>query len=355
MGWDWLRCSPLGGSLVGVASGTAASRAHARWAGLGLIAGLGLLSTVAMRQTPAANDMPPPVIRVVQPNINQNQKYDPKLERENFNRLAALTGPQTRSHAARLLARGGCAPLFLIWSRAGGRASRRCSVPATSSCLAAINFTSGETNGVIDASVLEGANNSLYAMDWQGRAARSLRQGASCALLANICRCGHCSRRSAFHAWCPAVSILAGTGASYAEPARRRGETAAQDGVQICYEIVFSGQVVDEAHRPDFIFNPSNDAWFGQLGTTAASRAGAVARDRGSFAGDPLDTDRHFGTGRFIGPCSAIHRPGQSGRLRRRSAAACRTHDLLARRQRDPAGPRYLLLLGAVAIARRKS
>ena len=37
-------------------------------------------------------------------------------------------------------------------------------------------------------------------------------------------------------------------------------------GVQICYEIVFSGHVVDRANRPDFIFNPSNDAWFGSWG-----------------------------------------------------------------------------------------
>jgi apolipoprotein N-acyltransferase len=37
-------------------------------------------------------------------------------------------------------------------------------------------------------------------------------------------------------------------------------------GVQICYEIIFSGAVVDRAHRPDFIFNPSNDAWFGSWG-----------------------------------------------------------------------------------------
>lgn len=37
-------------------------------------------------------------------------------------------------------------------------------------------------------------------------------------------------------------------------------------GLQICYEIIFSGQVVDRAHRPDFIFNPSNDAWFGGWG-----------------------------------------------------------------------------------------
>lgn len=37
-------------------------------------------------------------------------------------------------------------------------------------------------------------------------------------------------------------------------------------GLQICYEIIFSGQVVDRAHRPAFIFNPSNDAWFGSWG-----------------------------------------------------------------------------------------
>lgn len=37
-------------------------------------------------------------------------------------------------------------------------------------------------------------------------------------------------------------------------------------GVQICYEIVFSGAVVDAANRPDYIFNPSNDGWFGTWG-----------------------------------------------------------------------------------------
>lgn len=37
-------------------------------------------------------------------------------------------------------------------------------------------------------------------------------------------------------------------------------------GVQICYEIVFSGEVVDRANRPDYLFNPSNDGWFGSWG-----------------------------------------------------------------------------------------
>ncbi|MBN91487.1 MAG: apolipoprotein N-acyltransferase [Erythrobacteraceae bacterium] len=37
-------------------------------------------------------------------------------------------------------------------------------------------------------------------------------------------------------------------------------------GMQICYEIVFSGEVVDRTDRPDYIFNPSNDGWFGDWG-----------------------------------------------------------------------------------------
>jgi apolipoprotein N-acyltransferase len=37
-------------------------------------------------------------------------------------------------------------------------------------------------------------------------------------------------------------------------------------GIQICYEIVFSGHVVDRQERPDYIFNPSNDGWFGRWG-----------------------------------------------------------------------------------------
>lgn len=37
-------------------------------------------------------------------------------------------------------------------------------------------------------------------------------------------------------------------------------------GFQTCYEIIFSGRVVDPARRPALIFNPSNDAWFGRWG-----------------------------------------------------------------------------------------
>lgn len=34
-------------------------------------------------------------------------------------------------------------------------------------------------------------------------------------------------------------------------------------GMAICYEIIFPGHVVDDTIRPDWIFNATNDAWFG--------------------------------------------------------------------------------------------
>ena len=37
-------------------------------------------------------------------------------------------------------------------------------------------------------------------------------------------------------------------------------------GGQICYEIIFAGAVVDRDHRPQWLANISNDAWFGPTG-----------------------------------------------------------------------------------------
>jgi apolipoprotein N-acyltransferase len=49
-------------------------------------------------------------------------------------------------------------------------------------------------------------------------------------------------------------------------PGFSSGGAPASVGVQTCYEIIFSGHVIDEANRPAFLFNPSTDAWFGAWG-----------------------------------------------------------------------------------------
>ncbi len=56
-------------------------------------------------------------------------------------------------------------------------------------------------------------------------------------------------------------------------------------GFQICYEIIFSGETVDAAHRPAFIFNPSNDSWYGRWGPVEHL---AMARLRAIEQGLPI-------------------------------------------------------------------
>ncbi len=56
-------------------------------------------------------------------------------------------------------------------------------------------------------------------------------------------------------------------------------------GFQLCYEIIFSGEVIDRANRPDFLFNPSNDAWFGRWGPPQHL---AQARMRAAEEGIPV-------------------------------------------------------------------
>ena len=74
-------------------------------------------------------------------------------------------------------------------------------------------------------------------------------------------------------------------------------------GVQICYEIVFSGHVVDRAHRPRLLFNPSNDAWFGSWGPPQHL---AQARLRAIEEGLPIVRATPTGISTVIGADGAL-------------------------------------------------
>ena len=68
-----------------------------------------------------------------------------------------------------------------------------------------------------------------------------------------------------FRSWLPIERLTAGLGDFTPGPGPR---TLALPGVPlvavaICYEIIFPGHVVDDLFRPDWIFNATNDAWFG--------------------------------------------------------------------------------------------
>ncbi len=102
-------------------------------------------------------------------------------------------------------------------------------------------------------------------------------------------------------------------------------------GMQLCYEIIFSGQTVDPAHRPRLIFNPSNDAWFGTWGPPqhlAQARLRAIeeglpvvrATPNGISAvigadGALLGTVAHHVGGAVVVPIPPAHAPTPFARL----------------------------------------
>ncbi|WP_327785550.1 apolipoprotein N-acyltransferase [Sphingomonas changnyeongensis] len=74
-------------------------------------------------------------------------------------------------------------------------------------------------------------------------------------------------------------------------------------GFQICYEIIFPGAVASRAARPDFLFNPSNDAWFGRWGPPQHL---AQARLRAAEEGLPVVRATPTGISALIGPSGEV-------------------------------------------------
>ncbi|OYW46043.1 MAG: apolipoprotein N-acyltransferase [Sphingomonadales bacterium 12-68-11] len=75
--------------------------------------------------------------------------------------------------------------------------------------------------------------------------------------------------------------------------------------MQICYEIVFAGEVVQRGTRPDYIFNPSNDGWFGAFGPPQHL---AQARMRAIEEGLPVLRSTTTGISAVIDPYGTVLR-----------------------------------------------
>ena len=88
--------------------------------------------------------------------------------------------------------------------------------------------------------------------------------------------------------WMPLpIQVVPGGGfASGPGPETLRVPGVPPVGPIICYEAIFPGQIVNEADRPDWIVNVTNDAWFGN--STGPRQHLAAARMRAVEEGLPL-------------------------------------------------------------------
>lgn len=240
-------------------------------------------------------------IRIIQPNIGQDDKYRPGASDEAARRLAALSARP-----------GGARPRLLFWPEAAitepledARTGEHEAFARFERTRAAQWVRPGEfllTGGISihspDGSRITGAANSVFALGPSGTVRGRYDK-------AHLVPYGE---------YLPMRPLLSAIGLSRLVPGDvdfnpgpgpRNFDLPGwgKVGMQICYEIIFSGEVVDPSSRPSFIFNPSNDAWFGPWGPPQHL---AQARLRAAEEGLPIVRSTPTGISALIDARGAV-------------------------------------------------
>jgi len=235
-----------------------------KWLPLVLI----IASAAVLTALPASAVPPDPLtvknVRIVQPNIGQEDKWRPGFDEEAAQRLSSLSGAPSAE------------PRLLLWPEAAITDPLEDARTDEHSAFAEFQRTRAAsllgpedrllTGGIAIASKdgvhVDGAANSIFVLAPGGRVIGRYDK-------AHLVPYGE---------YLPMRPLLSAIGLSRLAPGDLDftsgpgprtidiGGEWGRAGFQLCYEMIFSGDVVDEKHRPAFIFNPSNDAWFGRWG-----------------------------------------------------------------------------------------
>ena len=233
---------------------------------LALLAGVAALSGAGwLSQSEAAGFTDTP-ITVVQPNNDQSDKYDPVASAQNFARLTRQT-----------IDRDAQRPRIVFWPEAAIEDFLEDGYPR--------RYTYPETAAEVRARVTRPINQGDLLItggvkldfDRNGQAVAAANSVFALSSEAEILGSYDKSHLVPGGEYLPYEHILGQIGLSRLVPGTigftpgpgpqtlRLGAFGSM-GLQICYEIIFSGEVVDASARPGFLFNPSNDAWFGPWG-----------------------------------------------------------------------------------------
>ena len=340
----------LSGMLV-LVSGAAWLLSKREWrSGSAIVIGSAILVAIAGLTVPPIIDRPSPAIRIVQPNIGQQDKWRPGFDQiaaERLDRLTIQGSPRTR---------------IIFWPEAAVTDplvdTRALAGPAVLDRRLAATRTLGAddilmTGGLAlssrDQQTLDGAANSVFVMAPLGRMVGRYDK-------AHLVPYGE---------YLPMRPLLGAIGLSRLAPgdldfnAGPGPQTVdlpsgLKVGFQLCYEIIFSGEVVDRRHRPDFIFNPSNDAWFGRWGPPQHL---AQARLRATEEGLPIIRSTPTGISALVDAEGEllISLPWRKAGVIDAVLPAPRAPTLFASLGNIiPLGLGFLLLLTAIALDRRR-
>lgn len=353
----WIHASALIGTyglsaLAVLLAGILSLLAHRSWlpaAALSVLAATALLSIHVRPHQPLGEWAERPV-RIVQPNIGQQDKWRPGFEDEAYRRLYELTikgPPVTRlvfwpEAAVTDPLEDGRTAAAEIAEDERLRATRAMGVGD-------ILLTGGLSLISNDGVNVDGATNSIYIFEPLGRIRGRYDK-------AHLVPYGE---------YLPMRPLLSAIGLSRLAPgdidfADGPGPRTLQlpgdwgkVGFQLCYEIIFSGQVVDRKDRPDFIFNPSNDAWFGRWGPPQHL---AQARLRASEEGIPVIRSTPTGISALVDPYGEVVRslPWQTAGFIDANLPPATPPTFFARLGNIiPLALGFLFLIAAIALDRR--
>ena len=211
---------------------------------------------------------------LVQGNVAQGQKWDRATALATFDRYLDLTRRAVAAldGAPSVVVWPETASVFLLQSDAAARqAIADAAAPARAAIVGSLTFTEGAPSA--DPGNLP--RNSLVAM---------LPDGA----IAGIYDKWHLVPFGEYApSWVPlSIQVVPGQFAFGRGPATLHMPGVPPFGAMICYEAIFPAEVVDQADRPDWLVNITNDAWFGN--STGPRQHLAAARMRAAEEGLPL-------------------------------------------------------------------
>lgn len=260
----WTGTYALSGLLV-LSAGAIPLLALRRWAlpaALAVLLGATLLADVGYRAGPSN---PAARIRVVQPDIDQQVHVTPAHARETLRRLVALSGRPGPVPRLVLWPEGAVDPFLEDgyppdWYYRGDPAFVRAAIART---LGAHDFALVGGNALMfDARrELHGAGNSVFVVTPDARIAGRYDK-------AHLVPYGEYLPMRPLLEPLGLSRLVAGDIDFRPGPGPLSFELPGFGaiGMQICYEIIFPGDVANRRTRPALIFNPSNDAWFGNWG-----------------------------------------------------------------------------------------
>jgi apolipoprotein N-acyltransferase len=260
----WIGTYGLSG-ITAMLAGLLLLLALRRWREASALAGTVAVATgLALAISPSAPAPTATALRIIQPNIGQQDKWREDFIEENEARLAGMS--QAGKGTPRLLLWPEAAvtrPLqnglaYPLYQREAAMLRRRVGRMMGPADLLLTGGVTWQSKGGLD---VTSATNSVFAMDRSGRIHARYDK-------AHLVPYGE---------YLPMRPILSRLGLSRLAPGDIDFDPGPGPrtltlpvigtvGFQLCYEIIFSGEVIDRGNRPNFLFNPSNDAWFGAWG-----------------------------------------------------------------------------------------